>query len=49
MNEYVIELNKLNYEHEQKMQKIGEELNDKSISINELNKLNNKYEKNYKK
>ena len=31
------------------MQEIGEELNDKSISINELNELNNKYEKNYKK
>ena len=31
------------------MQEIGEELNDKSISINELYELNNKYEKNYKK
>ena len=44
INEYESELNKINYEHKQKVQKIAKELGDKGISINKLNKLNNKYE-----
>ena len=34
INEYKVELNKLNYEHNQKVQEIVKELNDKGISFN---------------
>ena len=44
INEYEVDLNKLNYEHNQKVQEIVKELNDKGISINKLNALNNEYE-----
>ena len=43
MNEYKVKLNKLNYEHNQKVQEIVKELNDKGISFNKLNTLNNEY------
>ena len=43
INEYKSELDRLNYEHKQKVQKILKELNDRGISINILNTLNNKY------
>ena len=44
INEYKSELNKLNYEHKQKLQEIVKELYDKGISINKINTLNNEYE-----
>ena len=43
INEYESELNKLNYEHNKKVQEIVKELNDKGISINKLNTLNKEY------
>ena len=43
INKYKSELDRLNYEHNQKVQKILKELNDKGISINKLNTLNNEY------
>ena len=45
INEYKSELDRLNYEHNQKVQKILKELNDKGITINQLNTLNNEYKK----
>ena len=44
INEYKSELDRLNYEHNHKVQKILKELNDQGISINKLNTLNNAYE-----
>ena len=44
INEYESELDKLNYEHKQKVQEMIKELNDKGISIDKLNKINNEYE-----
>ena len=44
INEYESELNKINYEHKQKVQKMIKALNDKGISLDKLNKLNNEYE-----
>ena len=44
INEYESELNKINYEHKEKVQEIVKELDEKGISINKLNTLNNKYE-----
>ena len=44
INEYESELNKINYEHKQKVQEMIKELNDKGISLHKLNKLNNEYE-----
>ena len=44
MNEYEEELNILNYEQKQKVQEIVKELDDKGVSINKLNTLNNEYE-----
>ena len=41
INEYKSELDRLNYENNHKVQKILKELNDKGISINKLNTLNN--------
>ena len=43
INEYESELNKLNYEHDKKVQEIVKELHGKSISLNKLNTLNNEY------
>ena len=43
INEYESELNKLNYEHNKKVQEIVKELNDEGISINKLNTLNKEY------
>ena len=37
------ELDKLNYKHNQKVKEISNELNNKGMSINELNTLNNEY------
>ena len=45
INEYKSELDRLSYEHNQKVQKILKELNDKGITINQLNTLNNEYKK----
>ena len=44
INEYELELDKLNYEHNQKVQEMTKELNDKGIPLDKLNKLNNEYE-----
>ena len=44
INEYESELNKINYEHKQKVQEMIKELNDKGISLDKLNKLNSEYE-----
>ena len=44
INEYESELNKINYEHNQKVQKMTKELNDKGISLDKLDKLNDEYE-----
>ena len=44
INKYEAELNKLNYEHKQKVQEIVKELIDKGISLDKLNALNNEYE-----
>ena len=49
INEYELELNKLNHEHKQKVQEIVKELDDKGISINKLNTLNNEYEQEIQK
>ena len=43
INEYESELNKLNYEHDKKVQEIVKELNDKGISLHKLNTLNKEY------
>ena len=43
INAYESELDKLNYEHNQKVKEISNELNNKGISINKLNTLNNEY------
>ena len=43
INEYKVELNKLSYEHNQNVQEIVKELNDKGILFNKLNTLNNEY------
>ena len=40
INEYKDELNTLNNEHKQKIYEIAKELNNKSISLNNLNTLN---------
>ena len=44
INEYESELDKLNYEYDKKVKEIVKELNDKGISLNKLNTLNNEYE-----
>ena len=44
INEYESKLDKLNYNHNQKAQKIAKELNDNGILINKLSKLNNEHE-----
>ena len=49
ISEYVIELNKLNYEHKKEKQEIAKELNDKGISLNKLNTLNNEHEQKIQK
>ena len=43
IDEYKNELYKLINEHEKEKQKILEELNNKGISLDKLNKLNNEY------
>ena len=43
INEYELELNKINYEYMQKVQEMTKELNDKGISLDKLDKLNNEY------
>ena len=43
INEYESKLNKINYEHKQKVQETIKELNDKGISLDKLSKLNNEY------
>ena len=43
INEYKSELDRLSYRHNQKVQKILKELNDKGMSINKLNTLNDEY------
>ena len=48
VSEYVIELNKLNNEHEKERQEIAKELNDKGILLNKSNRLNNEHEQKYK-
>ena len=48
INEYESKLSELNHEHKQKVEKIVQELNDKNISLNNLNTLNNKYQQKYK-
>ena len=49
INEYELELNKINHEHKQKVQEMIKELNNKGISLDKLNKLNNEYEQIVKK
>ena len=49
INEYASEFDKLNYKHNQKVQKIAKEFNDKDILINKLNKLKNEHEQKVQK
>ena len=49
INEYESELDKLTYKHNQKVQKIAKELNDKDILTNKLNKLKNEHEQKVQK
>ena len=49
INEYELELNKINYEHKQKVQEMIKELNDKNISLNKYKENINKLDKEYKK
>ena len=44
INEYESELNKINYEHKQKVQEMTKAFNNKGISLDKSNKLNNEYE-----
>ena len=44
LDEYKNELDILNYRHKQKIEEIEKELNNKGISIDRLNTLNNKYQ-----